>query len=85
MLTFHKSQCGTEICLLSTQDDNDRLKLDQLKIEYKSDNTSTIITIPALVENNSTEIRCAAFHHGITEFSEAVILSIVEEGMLLIM
>lgn len=84
VLRFQELWCGTERCHFSTDDMFDRPKLDQLKIEYKSDNMTTIVTIPVLVKHNLTEIRCAAFNHGITVFSKAVILSIVEEGKLMI-
>ena len=85
VLRFQELKCGDEPCYWSTDDESDRPKLDQLKIDYKTDNSATIVTIPVLVKNNLTEIRCAAFNHGQTEFSEAVILSIVERGKLMIM
>ena len=55
---------------LSTDNDNDRVKLVQRGITYSSSGaTSAVISIPDTVENNNTNITCAAFITGSTEFS----------------
>ena len=63
---------------LSTRDVNDMVILIERGVDFRS---SRIITIPGVVENNCTLIRCAVFKSssGSTEFSDPVKLTIVGE------
>lgn len=61
---------------LSTRDENDKTKFEERGIHYYSGDTDANITIPSIVENNRTLIRCATFHVGVTEFSGQIKLII---------
>ena len=66
---------------LSTQHGDDRLKLDKRGILTVNHNDgSSTISIPGdTVDNNCTQIRCAAFIGGGNEFSDPVKLTIIGE------
>ena len=56
--------------VLSTQDVNDIMMLEQRGIMFSSSSTSAVISIPDTVENSNTQIWCAAFLFGSMEFSD---------------
>ena len=62
---------------LSTRDINDMLTLIERGVDFRSSR----ITIPGVIENNCTLIRCAVFKpsSGSTEFSDPVKLTVVGE------
>ena len=62
---------------LSTNDNADKVILDQQGITYSSSATSAVISIPDTVENNNTLLMCAAFLSGSTELSNPVTLTII--------
>jgi hypothetical protein len=56
--------------VLITVDKADRVILSQRGIMFSSSSSSAIISIPDTVENNNTQIYCAAFLFGSVEFSD---------------
>lgn len=82
MLRFPELESDTQPHYLSTQDDFDKKRLDQMGVIYKSEDTSTMLTIPVVAKNNFTEIWCAVLYEGVTEFSEPIILTIVGKPLL---
>ena len=67
---------------LSTNDNTDKVILDQQGITYSSSATSAVISIPDKTDNNNTLLQCAAFLFGGTEFSDPVTLTIIGESVI---
>lgn len=71
---------GTETKQIATNDNNDKNSFIERGITYESTGDSTtLIIIPDRVENNNTNIVCAAFL-GNTEFSDETTLIIIGES-----
>lgn len=57
---------------LSTDNDIDKILLEEHGISFYSGETLANITIPGTVENNRTQIWCTTLHSGVTEFSDQI-------------
>ena len=65
---------------LDTSNAGDRIILAQQGISFDSNGTTGVISIPDRIENNNTEVMCAAFMGG-TEFSESVTVTIIGKSI----
>ena len=66
---------------LATNDDADTVILAERGITFSGSANSAVISIPDRVENNNTNITCAGFLFGSTEFSDPVTLTIIGESV----